>query len=73
MISTAAHTITNASNVPMFTRSESSLNGNNDDNSAAKMPVTIVDFHGVLNFGCTSPKKLVGNRPSRAIARRMRA
>ena len=72
MMSTAAHTMTNAKSVPMLTSSARMRSGRKAAPMATKTPVRIVDFHGVRNFSWIAPKKLCGTRPSRAIARMTR-
>src|SRR5574342_1161964 len=72
MINTAAQTITKASKVPIFTNSAKIRNGIKAEAVATKMPERMVDLHGVRNFSWTSPKKLWGTRPSRAIANKTR-
>ena len=50
MISTAAHTITKASSVPMLVSSPGRRNGRKAAMVATKTPVRIVDFQGVRNL-----------------------
>jgi hypothetical protein len=69
----AAHTMTNAMSVPMFTRSARSFNGKTAATSATSTPVRMVALCGVRKRGCTAAKKLFGMRPSRAIASSTRA
>ena len=69
IIKTAEQTITNANKVPMLTSSAKILSGRKLARIATKIPVRMVDFHGVRNFLCTAPKILGGSKPSRAIAK----
>src|SRR5690349_1408151 len=52
---TAPQTITNAKSVPILVISARMLKGMKPAIEATKRPVSIVDFHGVLNFGWMSP------------------
>ena len=68
MTMTAPQTMTKAKSVPMLVISARMLSGMKPAIEATKMPVRMVDFHGVRNVGWMSPKKPRGTRPSRAIA-----
>ena len=72
MIRTAEQTIANARSVPMLTRSARMRRGMNAATVPTKIPVRMVDFHGVRKRACTAPKNPVGRRPSRAIAMKTR-
>src|SRR5271157_2201573 len=63
---TPAHTITNANRVPMLVMCPTMLRGRNAENGATKKKNSMLDRHGVLNFGWISEKTL-GTRPSRDI------
>ena len=70
-IHTPAHTITNASSVPMLTSWPSRPIGKSPATIAATDPVRIVVMYGVLNFGCTFANT-GGSSPSRAIEKNTR-
>src|SRR5512135_3689461 len=54
MMSTAEHTMTKASSVPILVSSASTRNGRKVAIVPTNKPVRIVDFHGVRNFGWTA-------------------
>src|SRR5258707_2985634 len=65
-IHTPAHTRMNANSVPMLVISPTMSPGMNAPNSAVNTKNSMLDFHGVLYFGCTS-ENTGGTRPSRLI------
>src|SRR5205823_3076760 len=70
--STAAQTMTNANNVPMFVNCKRASIGNSPVSAATTAPIIIVLIQGVLNLGCTLAKRAFGTNPSRAIAKNTR-
>src|SRR5664279_515557 len=52
-IHTPAHTITNASNVPMLTSSPRIPMGTREAKMATNSPTVMDEIHGVRNLGCT--------------------
>src|SRR5580698_1185261 len=68
---TPAHTIVNASSVPMFTRSDRKSMSFTAGMSATIEPTTIVEIHGVRNLGCTADAHL-GSSPSLDIEKNTR-
>src|SRR5437764_8621739 len=72
MISTARQTMTNAKSVPMLVSNSSASSGRKPAMTMTPQPMSMVDFHGVRNFGCTSAKNFLETSPSRAMARNTR-
>jgi len=66
MTITAAHTMTKAMSVPMFTSSARSRSGKSAATIATRMPVSMVALWGVRKRGCTAAKNSRGISPSRA-------
>src|SRR5271157_1920787 len=63
---TPAHTMTKANRVPMLVMCPTMLKGRKAEKGATKKKNSMLDRHGVLNFGWISEKTL-GTRPSRDI------
>src|SRR5919206_5167252 len=65
MINTAVQTMTKASSVPMLVRCSSASMGSSPAATQTQIPIRMVDFHGVRNFGWTSAKNRRENRAAR--------
>src|SRR6516164_6229143 len=65
-IHTPAQTITNASRVPIFTRTARSPIGISEANAATQIPTTSEEIHGVRNREWIAPAHF-GSKPSRDI------
>ena len=63
---TPAQTITKAKRVPMLVMRPTMLSGKRAENGATKRKKSMLERHGVWNFGCMS-EKILGTRPSRDI------